>query len=139
MGIVQKQGISVAFVSFVGVIIGALNTMFVFPNVLGAERHGLVMLILSIATVIAQFAHLGIPNMILRFFPYLKDHKKYIYRLALQIPIISVVLLVICAFLFGDFILQGYSNKNELFDQHQILLLPLVASLVFFEVLLKFY
>ena len=137
MGIVQKQGISVAFVSFVGVIIGALNTMFVFPNVLGAERHGLVMLILSIATVVAQFAHLGVPNMILRFFPYLKDHKKYIYRLALQIPIISVVLLVICAFLFGDFILQGYSNKNELFDQHQILLLPLVASLVFFEVLLS--
>lgn len=137
MGIVQKQGISVAFVSFLGVIIGALNTMFVFPNVLGAERHGLVMLILSIATVIAQFAHLGLPNTIIRFFPYLKDHKKYIYRLALQIPIISVVLLVICAFLFGDFILQGYSNKNELFDQHQILLLPLVASLVFFEVLLS--
>ena len=137
MGIVQKQGISVAFVSFLGVIIGALNTMFVFPNVLGAERHGLVMLILSIATVIAQFAHLGLPNTIIRFFPYLKDHKKYIYRLALQIPIISVVLLVICAFLFGDFILQGYSTKNELFDQHQILLLPLVASLVFFEVLLS--
>ena len=45
MGIVQKQGISIAFVSFVGVVIGALNTMFVFPNVLGAERHGLVMLI----------------------------------------------------------------------------------------------
>ena len=137
MGIVQKQGISVAFVSFVGVIIGALNTMFVFPNVLGAERHGLVMLILSIATVIAQFAHLGIPNTIIRFFPYLKDHKKYIYRLALQIPIMSVVLLVICAFLFGDWVLQGYSHKNELFDQHQILLLPLVASLVFFEVLLS--
>mgnify|MGYP001403901560 FL=1 len=137
MGIVQKQGISVAFVSFLGVIIGALNTMFVFPNVLGAERHGLVMLILSIATVIAQFAHLGLPNTIIRFFPYLKDHKKYIYRLAFQIPIISVLLLVICAFLFGDFILQGYSNKNELFDQHQILLLPLVASLVFFEVLLS--
>ena len=68
MGIVQKQGISVAFVSFVGVIIGALNTMFVFPNVLGAERHGLVMLILSIATVISQFAHLGLPNTIIRFF-----------------------------------------------------------------------
>ena len=95
--------------------------MFVFPNVLGAERHGLVMLILSIATVISQFAHLGLPNTIIRFFPYLKDHKTYIYRLALQIPLISVVLLVICAFLFGD-ILHGYSNKNQLFDQHQILL-----------------
>ena len=118
MGIVQKQGISIAFVSFVGVVIGALNTMFVFPNVLGAERHGLVMLILSLATVTAQFAHLGVPNIIIRFFPYLKDVKKYIYRLALQIPIMSMVLLAICAFFFGDYILVGYSNKNELFNHH---------------------
>ena len=137
MGIVQKQGISIAFVSFVGVVIGALNTMFVFPNVLGAERHGLVMLILSLATVTAQFAHLGVPNIIIRFFPYLKDVKKYIYRLAIQIPIMSMVLLVIFAFLFGGYILEGYSNKNELFNHHQMLLLPLVASLVFFEVLLS--
>ncbi|MCS5663626.1 MAG: oligosaccharide flippase family protein, partial [Flavobacteriales bacterium] len=137
MGIVQKQGISVAFVSFVGVVIGALNTLFVFPNVLGAERHGLVMLILAIATVIAQFAHLGIPNTIIRFFPYLKDHKKYIYRLALQIPLMSIALLVIGAFLFGDWFFQSYAQKNALFDQYQPFLLPLVASLVFFEVLLS--
>jgi len=137
MGIVQKQGIRVAFVSFVGVVIGALNTLFVFPNVLGAERHGLVMLILAIATVIAQFAHLGIPNTIIRFFPYLKDHKKYIYRLALQIPLMSIALLVIGAFLFGDWFFQSYAQKNALFDQYQPFLLPLVASLVFFEVLLS--
>ena len=137
MGIVQKQGISVAFVSFVGVVIGALNTLFVFPNVLGAERHGLVMLILAIAIVIAQFAHLGIPNTIIRFFPYLKDYKKYIYRLALQIPLMSIALLVIGAFLFGDWFFQSYAQKNALFDQYQPFLLPLVASLVFFEVLLS--
>ena len=137
MGIVQKQGVSIAFVSFVGVVIGALNTMFIFPNVLGPERHGLLMLILSLATVTAQFAHLGVPNIIIRFFPYLKDVKKYVYRLALQIPIMSMLLLIICTFLFGDFILVGYSNKNELFKHHQMLILPLVASLVFFEVLLS--
>jgi len=137
MGIVQKQGIRIAFVSFAGVVIGALNTLFVFPNVLGAERHGLVMLILAIATVIAQFAHLGIPNTIIRFFPYLKDRKKYIYRLALQIPLMSIALLVICAFLFGDWFFQTYAQKNALFDQYQPFLLPLVASLVFFEVLLS--
>ena len=137
MGIVKKQGISVAFVSFVGVVIGALNTLFVFPNVLGAERHGLVMLILAIATVIGQFAHLGLPNTIIRFFPYLIDHKKYIYRLALQIPLMSIALLVIGAFLFGDWFFQSYAQQNALFNQHQMLLLPLVASLLFFEVLLS--
>ena len=137
MGVVQKQGTRVAYVSFLGVVVGALNTMFVYPNVLGAERHGLIMLILTIASVIAQFAHLGIPNTIIRFFPYLIDQKKYIYRLALQIPLMSLLLFFLGVFLFGDYFYHSYANKNPLFNQYQPLLIPMVASLVFFEVLLS--
>ena len=137
MGIVQRQGIRITIVSFFGVIIGALNTMFVFPNVLGAEGHGLVMLILSIGTVLAQFAHLGIPNTIIRFFPYLKDRKKFIYRLALQVPLMSLLLLGLVFYIFGDYLFDGYIRENELFREFQPIILPLVASLVFFEVLLS--
>ena len=137
MGIVRKQGINIALISFLGVIIGAINTMFVFPNVLGAEGHGLVMLILSIATVLAQFAHLGIPNTIIRFFPYLKDRKKFIYRLALQVPLMSLLFLALVFYIFGDYLFDGYIRKNELFRDFQPIILPLVASLVFFEVLLS--
>lgn len=137
MGIVRKQGVNIALVSFLGVIIGAINTIFVFPNVLGAEGHGLVILILSIATVVAQFAHLGIPNTIIRFFPYLKDRKKFIYRLALQVPLMSLLLLGFLFYIFGDFLFDGYIQKNEFFIEFQPIILPLVASLVFFEVLLS--
>lgn len=137
MGIVRKQGLNITFISFVGVIIGALNTMFVFPNVLGAEGHGLVMLILSIGTILAHFAHLGIPNTIIRFFPYLKDQKKFIYRLALQVPLMSIFLLGLVLYLFGDYLFDGYIKKNVLFSEFQSIILPLVASLVFFEVLLS--
>ena len=137
MGVVRKQGVNITLVSFLGVIIGAINTMFVFPNVLGAEGHGLVMLILSIGTVLAQFAHLGIPNTIIRFFPYLKDRKKFIYRLALQVPLMSLLLLGLVFYIFGDYLFDGYIRKNELFREFQPIILPLVASLVFFEVLLS--
>jgi len=137
MGVVIKQGVNITLVSFLGVIIGAINTMFVFPNVLGAEGHGLVMLILSIGTVLAQFAHLGIPNTIIRFFPYLKDRKKFIYRLALQVPLMSLLLLGLVFYIFGDYLFDGYIRENELFREFQPIILPLVASLVFFEVLLS--
>jgi len=137
MGVVIKQGVNITLVSFLGVIIGAINSMFVFPNVLGAEGHGLVMLILSIGTVLAQFAHLGIPNTIIRFFPYLKDRKKFIYRLALQVPLMSLLLLGLVFYIFGDYLFDGYIRENELFREFQPIILPLVASLVFFEVLLS--
>tara|TARA_B100000780_G_scaffold88360_1_gene60847 strand:+ start:3616 stop:5088 length:1473 start_codon:yes stop_codon:yes gene_type:complete len=137
MGVVQKQSIIVTSVSFIGVIIGAFNTLYLFPNVLGAEKHGLVMLFLSLATVIAQFAHLGVPNTLIRFFPFLKDHKKFIYRLALQVPLMSIALISIFFYLLGSEIFSTYIEKNQLFYDYQSVLIPLVSSLVFFEVLLS--
>ena len=137
MGIVQKQGLSITVISFIGVVIGAINTLFIFPNVLGAEKHGLVMLFLSIATIISQFAHLGIPNTIIRFFPFFKDRKKFIYRLALQVPAMSVALVFFMFYLFGAELLSIYNLKNQLFVNYQGILIPLVGSLVFFEVLLS--
>ena len=137
MGIVQKQGLSITLISFIGVVIGAINTLFIFPNVLGSEKHGLVMLFLSIATIISQFAHLGIPNTLIRFFPFFKDRKKFIYRLALQVPVMSVALLSLMFYLFGAELLSTYNLKSQLFWDYQEILIPLVGSLVFFEVLLS--
>ena len=75
MGVVQNQGIRIALISYIGILVGALNTMFIFPRVLGAEKHGLVMLLLSIATVFTQFVHLGVPNVIIRFYPILQKRR----------------------------------------------------------------
>lgn len=137
MGIVQNQASRVAVVSFLGVFIGALNTLFFFPYILGAERHGLVMLILSIATVFSQFAHFGVPNTIIRFSPFLRERKKFIYRLAIQIPLMSVVFFSLVFFLFGDWFFESYIDNHTLFDQYKYSLSPLVISLVFFEVMLS--
>jgi O-antigen/teichoic acid export membrane protein len=137
MGIVQNQASRVAVVSFLGVFIGALNSLFFFPYILGADRHGLVILILSIATVFSQFAHFGVPNTIIRFSPFLRERKKFIYRLAIQIPLISMVFFSLFFFLFGDWFFESYIDNNTLFNQYKYSLSPLVISLVFFEVMLS--
>ena len=137
MGIVQNQASRVAVVSFLGVFIGALNSLFFFPYILGADRHGLVILILSIATVFSQFAHFGVPNTIIRFSPFLRERKKFIYRLAIQIPLISMVFFSLLFFLFGDWFFESYIDNNTLFNQYKYSLSPLVISLVFFEVMLS--
>ena len=92
MGIIQKQGVRITLITYLGIIIGALNTMLIFPRVLGPEKHGLVMLLLSIATVFTQFIHLGVPNIIIRFYPYFYEKKKFIHRLAFQLPIMALML-----------------------------------------------
>lgn len=134
MGVVQKQSIRNAFITYSGILIGALNTMFIFPKVLGAEKHGLVMLLLSIATVFTQFLHLGVPNVLIRYFPYFKLHKKYVYRMMIQIPLITILLFAFFLHLFGDYLFNSYKLKSSLFEEYQVFILPLVASLVVFEV-----
>lgn len=134
MGVVQKQSIRIAFITYFGILIGALNTMFILPRVLGAEKHGLVMLLLSLATVFTQFLHLGVPNVLIRYFPYFKFNKKYVYRMMIQIPLMSIVLFAFFLQLFGDYIFNSYKLKSGLFEEYQGFVLPLVASLVVFEI-----
>lgn len=135
MGIVQKQGVRITLITYLGIIVGALNTMLIFPRVLGAEKHGLVMLLLSIATVFTQFVHLGVPNIIIRFYPYFSKKKKFIHRMAFQLPIMALMLFAVFIFLLGDTIFHSYNLKSSLFASHSSYVLPLVISLVLFEVL----
>ena len=135
MGIVQKQGVQITLITYLGIIVGALNTMLIFPRVLGAEKHGLVMLLLSIATVFTQFVHLGVPNIIIRFYPYFSEKKKFIHRMAFQLPIMALMLFALFILIIGDIIFHTYNLKSSLFASHSSCVLPLVTSLVLFEVL----
>ena len=135
MGIVQKQGVRITLITYLGIIVGALNTMLIFPRVLGPEKHGLVMLLLSIATVFTQFVHLGVPNIIIRFYPYFSEKKKFIHRMAFQLPIMALMLFAVFIFLIGDTIFHSYNLNSSLFASHSSYVLPLVISLVLFEVL----
>ena len=134
MGIVQKQGLKIAAITFIGVLVGALNTMFVYPRVFGPEKHGLIIFILSIATLITQFTHLGIPNVIIQFFPELKNRKHFIYRISTQIPLLSLAIFGVIFSLFSKKLFSEYSNQSDLFNEYQNLVIPLVALLVVFEI-----
>ena len=135
MGLVQKQGLKIAGITYVGMVVGALNTMFVYPRVFGAEKHGLILLLLSIVTLVTQFSHLGIPNVIIQFFPNFKDQKLFIYRISTQLPLVSLLILGIFYSYFGDFVFNTYSEQNNLFDAYKGYLLPLICLFVVFEVL----
>ena len=137
MGIIQKQGIRITLITYLGIIIGALNTIFIFPFVLGAEKHGLVMLLLSVATVFSKFIHLGVPNIIIRFYPYFSQNKKFIHRIAFQIPIMALILFGFFIFLLGDIVFYSYNSKSPLFSDYSSFIFPLVVLLVLFEVMVS--
>ena len=75
MGIIKKQSINNSISLYIGIIIGAINTILIFPHVFenNPEYWGLLQILVSYSLIFSTFSHLGSPNILLRFFPQLKN------------------------------------------------------------------
>ena len=84
MGIVRNQSIKNSLSFYIGMAIGAINTVIIYPNVFkdNPEYFGLIQILLAYAIVISTFTTLGIPKVFLRFFPAIKN-KGQLYFLSL--------------------------------------------------------
>ena len=134
MGIVSKSSIKFSAISYFGILLGYLNTVIIFPNLLSEEEFGLTRLIFIAASLISQLAQLGIGNILIRFHPYLKDDKKNsTLSLGIIISLIGIALSATVLLGFDGYIKAYYNEKSALFSEYFYLLLPAVISLIVFN------
>ena len=90
MGIVRHQSIKNSISFYIGMAIGAFNTVIIYPNAFkdNPEHFGLIQIILAYAIVVSIFTTLGIPKTFLRFFPSVKE-KGQLYFLSLITPLLG--------------------------------------------------
>ena len=71
MGIVAKQSVRNALVLSTGLVLGAVNTMYVLPKAFEGfeEGWGLLRILTAWGTILAQIVALGSPSGIMRFLP----------------------------------------------------------------------
>ena len=138
MGIIQKQSIINSIIIYIGIALGFISTIYLYPNILAPEEYGLTRLLLSIGFVFAQFAHLGMKNIAIKFFPYFenpaKGHNGFLF-LSLFIPLMGFIVFLGILFFFNDFIINYYQNKSALFTSYYWFLAPLVFGILYFEVI----
>ena len=76
MGIVVRQSIYSSIISYVGVVIGYVNLLYLYPKYLLPEQIGLFRTIQDAAILFTPFAQFGLTQSIFRFYPQLvKDQK----------------------------------------------------------------
>lgn len=116
MGIIIRQSIKSSLVSYVGVIIGFVNVLILYPSILNQGQIGIIETIRALVFLLAPFAASGIPQSVLRFFPTYsingKDNGFYISLLIILLSWLVVFYLII--FLFKDFFYAflGYDSAN---------------------------
>ena len=114
MGIVRSQSIKNSISFYIGMAIGAINTVIIYPNVFNdcPEHLGLIQIIIAYAIVIATFSSLGMPKAFIKFFPSIKQ-KGQLYFFSLLIPLLGFVFSLLVYILFKDDVFRVL-NANDL-------------------------
>lgn len=128
MGIVRNQAIKNSFFSYIGVALGYVNVIMLFPAFFTSEQFGLINLMTSVAFVYAQFSSIGLVNAITKYFPFFKnDDKKHNLFLSYVI-ILSVsgfAITTLLFFLLKPVVIKSYLDNSKLFVDYFVFLVPL--------------
>lgn len=141
MGVIKRQGIKNTIITYIGVIIGAVNIIFIQPKLLSEEEFGLTRLLYDFSYLIGLAVPLGLPNIIVKYFPFFKDkenkHNGFAGFVLLFFSagfIISSIILIV----FKPQITGYYINDAELFVNYFSFVIPFVFILASINVAIAY-
>lgn len=141
MGVIKKQSISGTIYSYVGVILGFAITI-LFTKALGTDQVGLLKVLVSYSTLLAQFASLGFTAVTVKLFPYFRDEAKKHHGfigLALLVSLAGFVLSTLIYLLIKPYLLDDSPEESELFKTYFYYVIPLIFFTLIFTVFDTYY
>ena len=132
MGIVIKQSFFNSINSYIGIALGAFNTIFFFPFVFAEQPEfmGEIQTMLALATVISTFAHFGLPVSLVTYFPrFNQQQQEAFWRFALVLVFASSFFLAVLALLWPWWGGVDFEKQGALLVSISMLLYELFAAL----------
>lgn len=135
MGVIQRQGIQSALLSYSGILIGFLSLLFIQPNLLAPHEIGLTRILYSFSFLVATLLPLSVGNITTRFFPKFKNETNGnhgFFGLILIWLGAGCVLTFPILWLFHDYFIALYREQSELFSEYFLLVFPfsLIIALI---------
>lgn len=136
MGIVIKQGIQSSIASYIGVALGFVSFLILFPLLLSKEQIGLIRTLEEATSLLGTVALAGVPNVGIRYFPYFENktngNNGFLWLL-LAMPIFGISL-VFCVLWLGDSWLRA-AFPAPLLQTYWHYILPIAVCTMYFIVL----
>lgn len=127
MGVIKRQGIKNTIITYIGILIGAINIIFIQPKLLTPEELGLTRLLYDFSYMVGIAIPLGLPNIIVKYFPFFKDHDKKHNGFAgfiLAVFFVGFIISVVCLLIFKPVITSYYIEKSKLFVDYFSFIIP---------------
>ena len=135
MGIVQKQSIKNTLVTYLGFGFGAINTLFLYTQVLEPQYYGLVTFILASGALLMPLMAFGVHNTFVKFYSAQKeDSLNGFLTLMLVLPLLICIPLAIATAIFQEQIGAMLSQKNSLVRDYVWYVYLVGLAMAYFEV-----
>jgi len=136
MGIVVRQSFLNLISIGVAFLIGAVNTLYLYPTFLGSKFQGLVIALLAISNLVQPFISFGTQHAVIRY--YSKYNKKSerdgLLTISILIPLIIVLLFIPVFMAYYDEIRQYLFQSDQSLSKYAYVILFIAVSTSFFEV-----
>ncbi|KQC29232.1 lipopolysaccharide biosynthesis protein [Flagellimonas eckloniae] len=135
MGIVLKQSLKNITITYLGFAFGAINTLFLYTQILPDEYYGLVTFILASGTILMPLLAFGVHNTMVKFYSNYKDTEKDGFlTLMLITPLLGILPVAILTFLFYEQIGDLVSTVNPMVKEYVWYVFLVGLSMAYFEV-----
>ncbi len=135
MGIVQKQAINNTVITYLGFGFGALNTLFLYTQLLEPEYYGLVTFILASGALLMPLMAFGVLNTLVKFYSGQKEEEKNGFlTLMLLLPMAVCLVLAAITGIFQEQIGTLISQKNEQVRDYVWYVFVIGVAMAYFEV-----
>ncbi|NAY91070.1 oligosaccharide flippase family protein [Muricauda sp. JGD-17] len=135
MGIVLKQSVNNIIVTYVGFIFGAVNTLFLYTNILPDAYYGLVTFILASGAILMPLLAFGAQNAMVRFYSQYKDSEKdQFLSLMLLVPLLGILPVIFFVFLFNESLGNTISKVNPMVREYLWYVVLVGIAMAYFEV-----
>lgn len=117
MGQIRKQTIQSSFLSYVGFLVGAINTyFFTRQGIFTPEQYGLTQVIISMSQILGPLATFGMVAYMNKFFPYyydnLENKKNDLLTVAVLFSGIGAILVFSGALIFKPLVVQKFGKTS---------------------------
>ncbi|MEO0570547.1 MAG: polysaccharide biosynthesis C-terminal domain-containing protein [Bacteroidota bacterium] len=135
MGIVLKQALRNTVITYVGFVIGAINTLFLYTYILEPEYYGLVTFILATGAILMPLMAFGTHNTLVRFYSTQPDESKNGFlTLMLLSPLLALIPMALFTWVFQDTIGEFFSKQNGLVKDYVWYVFLVGLAMAYFEV-----
>ncbi len=141
MGIIAHQSLRNTIITYTGVALGFVLTIYLYPRILLPKQYGLTRVLLALAMISTQFGNLGMKNTIIRYFPVFRDedknHHGFLF-LTLAIPFIGMLIVTALLIIFRSRISQYFIEHSALLLDFYWFILPLAFFILFFHIITNY-